>query len=87
MYIMKESIIEKIKKYGTGRNLSIKTGYTEPYISQILNRKKSIPKKAAYIITKMISNELEIDDVFEIRRNIKGELQCINFEEEKKENK
>ena len=27
------------------------------------------------------------EDVCEIRRNIEGELQCINFKEEKKENK
>lgn len=32
-------------------------------------------------------NRKGFDDVCEIRRNIEGELQCINFEEEKKENK
>ena len=31
-------------------------------------------------------NRKGFEDICEIRRNIKGELQCINFEEEKKEN-
>lgn len=68
MYIMKKSVINKIKKYGIVRKLSQTTGYCESYISQVLNRERTIPKKAAYIITKMISSNLEIEDVFEIKK-------------------
>lgn len=68
MYIMKEDIIKEIKKYGTVRNLSQKTGYCETYISQVLNRARTVPKKSAYIITKMISSDLEIEDIFEIKK-------------------
>ena len=32
-------------------------------------------------------NRKGFDDVCEIRKNIKGEPQCFNFEKEKKENK
>ena len=33
------------------------------------------------------TNRKGFDDVCEIRKNIKGEPQCVNFEKEKKENK
>ena len=32
-------------------------------------------------------NRKGFEDICEIRRNIKGDLQCLNFKEEKKENK
>ena len=32
-------------------------------------------------------NKNGFEDICEIRRNIKGDLQCLNFKEEKKENK
>ena len=40
-----------------------------------------------YIKINCINCKNKSTDLCEIRRNIDGELQCINFEEEKKENK
>ena len=67
MYKIKEEEIKKYKKYGLVRKVSQKTGVTEGYISQILNgRKTDISKVIAYAITKAISNDLEIENLFDI---------------------
>ena len=67
MYKIKEEEIKKYKKYGTVRKLSIITGMTEGYVSQILNGKKTdISKVVAYAITKAISPDLEIENLFNI---------------------
>ena len=67
MYIIKEQEINKYKKYGLVRYLSKKTGLTEGYISGIINGKKpDISKVVAYAISKAISSDLEIENLFEI---------------------
>ena len=67
MYKIKKEEIKKYKKYGLVRNLSIKTGITEGYISNIINGKKpNISKVVAYAFVKAISNDLEIENLFDI---------------------
>ena len=67
MYKIKEEEIKKYKKYGLVRKVAQKTGVTEGYISQILNgRKSDISKVIAYAVTKAISSDLEIENLFNI---------------------
>lgn len=67
MYKIKKEEIDKIKKYGTVREISKETGLTEGYVSQILNGTKTkITKRTAYAITKAISSDFEIEDLFDI---------------------
>lgn len=67
MYKMKEEITKEIKKQRINRKLAEKVGVTEGYISQIVNGKKTrISKTMAYAISKAISNELEIENIFDI---------------------
>lgn len=67
MYKIKEEAIAKIKKYGTVRKIAEATELTEGYISQVLNGKRTIKKKVyAYAITKVISKDLEIENIFDI---------------------
>lgn len=66
MYRIKEDEIKKYKKWGIVRDIAKKTGLTEGYISQILNGNKTrFTKLTAYAITKAISPELEIQNLFE----------------------
>ena len=66
MYRIKEDEIKKYKKWGIVRNIAKETGLTEGYISQILNcNKTGFTKLTAYAITKAISPELEIQNLFE----------------------
>lgn len=71
-YLMKQEIIDKLPillnkkgKYGITRELAKKSEFCESYISQVLNRNRYIPRKAARLITHSISNEYEVEDVFE----------------------
>lgn len=66
MYKMKREMFNKYKKWGDVRKLAKETGYSENYISQILNGREFDRKMLAYIITKTYSPELEIADVFNI---------------------
>lgn len=67
MYKIKNDVIQKYKKYGTIRKISQETELSENYISQIFLGKRNVHKKVyAYAITKAISMNLEIQDIFEI---------------------
>lgn len=67
MYKMKTEISDNIKKQRLNRKLADKIGVTEGYISQIINLKKiDISKTVAYALTKAISSDLEIENIFEI---------------------
>lgn len=66
-YVMKPEIIDYIKKNRKNRQLAQMLGVTEGYISQIVNKHKTkITKLMAYALTKAISSDLEINDVFDI---------------------
>ena len=73
MYVMKDKYCNIINKYKYQRGkqnireLSNKIGITEGYLSQIVDKKKTnISKTLAYAISKAISINLEITDVFNI---------------------
>lgn len=66
MYKLKDEMKEKIKDI-TNRSIANKVGVTEGYISSIVHDKKpNITKTLAYAITKAISNDYEIEDVFDV---------------------
>lgn len=66
MYRIKKEVYNNYKKYGDTRKIAKETGYSENYISQILNGRKFDRKMLAYIITKIINPNLEMNEVFEI---------------------
>jgi plasmid maintenance system antidote protein VapI len=66
MYKLKDEMKDKIRAV-TNRSIANKVGVTEGYISLIVNdHKPNITKTLAYAISKAISNDYEIEDVFEI---------------------
>ena len=65
MYVLKEEIAEQLKRKYRGDYFAKEIGISNTYISLILNRKKTCPKRIAYCITKVINNEAEIEEYFE----------------------
>lgn len=63
-YILKKDSSELIKKKYRNTYLIDTVGLCSSYISQIINRKKAVPKNVAYTFTKAINSEYEIDDLF-----------------------
>lgn len=66
-YVLKKDVAENIRKKYRNTYIKEKLGLSECYISLILNRRKEIPKHAAYSFTKILDSEKEIDDMFERR--------------------
>ena len=64
MYKIKKEQIDKIKVYGTVREVAKETGISENYISQVLNNKKRCAKKSAIAISKALN--LEVENLFDI---------------------
>ena len=64
-YLLKENVAESIRTKYKNSYLINATGLCSSYISQIVNRKRALPKNAAYIFTKAINNNLEINDLFD----------------------
>lgn len=64
-FILKEESATAIKKKYRNTYLIETVGLCSSYISQILNRKRIVPKNVAYTITKAIDSELEIEDLFD----------------------
>lgn len=66
MYKIKKEAYKKYKKYGNTRKIANETGYGEGYISQILHGREFKRKQLAYVMAKVLDEDLEIQDVFEI---------------------
>lgn len=67
MYRIKEDKIKDIKRYGTVRKIAEITGLNEGYVSQVLKGTRTVKKKIyAYVITKSIDSNYEIENLFEI---------------------
>ena len=65
MYKLKKEIQEQ-KKWGNNRKLAKITGISESFISEIFAGRCIKEKVYAYAIAKAISNENEIENIFEI---------------------
>ena len=66
MYIFKKELTNVIKNKYKVRNIGKVVGITDGYLSQIINGKKTCPKRTAYAITKYLDEEAEIEKYFDI---------------------
>ena len=66
MYILKEDMSKMIRSKFKNTYISNTLGLSATYVSLVLNRHKSIPKRMAYSFTKLISSEYEIEDLFDV---------------------
>lgn len=64
-YILKENASELIKKKYKNSYIIDSVGLCASYISQIINRRRAVPKNVAYTFTKAINSEYEIIDLFD----------------------
>lgn len=64
-YMLKENTSELIKKKYRNSYIENAVGLCASYVSQIINRKRAVPKNVAYTFTKAINSEYEINDLFE----------------------
>ena len=64
-YILKKDTSEIIKKKYRNSYIVETVGLCASYVSQIINRKRAVPKNVAYTFTKAINSELEINDLFD----------------------
>ena len=64
-YLLKKDASNIIKsKYKNGYFVST-VGLCTSYISQIMNRRRAVPKNVAYTFTKAVNSEYEILDLFD----------------------
>lgn len=64
-YILRKETSELIKKKYKNSYIMETVGLCSSYVSQIVNRKRAVPKNVAYTFTKAINSNLEINDLFE----------------------
>lgn len=64
-YVLKENTSDLIKRKYRNKYIIDTVGLCASYISQIINRKKAVPKNVAYTFTKAINNDYEIEDLFD----------------------
>ena len=64
-FILKEDMAQLIKKKYRNTYIIETVGLCSSYVSQILNRKRAVPKNVAYTITKAIDSDLEIENLFD----------------------
>lgn len=64
-YMLKENTSELIKKKYRNSYIENAVGLCASYVSQIINRKRAVPKNVAYTFTKAINSEYEINDLFD----------------------
>lgn len=65
-YILKEKEAEYIRSKYKSFYFQEQLGISKVYVSLILHRKRTIPKRTAYCFCKAIDSEAEIEDYFEV---------------------
>jgi len=63
-YILKEDTAKLIREKYRNSYIVKTVGLCTSYVSQIINRKRAVPKNVAYTFTKSINSEYEIEDLF-----------------------
>lgn len=66
MYFIKEERAKEIKRKYKQEYICTEVGISKCYISLILSKRKSCSKKTAYCITKLMDENAEIEDYFEV---------------------
>lgn len=64
-YMLKENTASLIKKKYRNSYIMETVGLCSSYVSQIINRKRAVPKNVAYTFTKAINSEYEIENLFD----------------------
>lgn len=64
MYIFKTELFDSIKEKYKVKSIAKTVGLTNGYLSQIFNGKKTCPKTTAYVITKVLNEDAEIEQYF-----------------------
>ena len=64
-YILKEETASLIRRKYRNSYIMETVGLCASYVSQIINRKRRVPKNVAYTFTKAINSEYEIEDLFD----------------------
>lgn len=67
-YLLKENQAEEIRKKYKNAYISEITGLSMCYVSLILNRRREVPKRIAYVFTKAINRDYEINELFDLVR-------------------
>lgn len=65
MFIFREDKIQEVTSKYKMSGLCKQVGLTAGYLSLVINRKKTCPKKTAYAIVKYFNTDAEIIDYFE----------------------
>ena len=64
-YMLKENTAQLIKKKYRNTYIMDTVGLCSSYVSQIINRKRAVPKNVAYTFTKAINSNYEIENLFD----------------------
>ena len=64
-YMLKDSIVEKIREKYRLDYIANQVGISLTYMSLIMNKQKHCSKLTAYAITKTLNSDAEIEDYFE----------------------
>ena len=64
-YLLKEETSKDIKRKYKNSYFVSTVGLCTSYISQIMNRRRAVPKNVAYTFTKAVNSEYEILDLFD----------------------
>lgn len=64
-FVLKEDTAQLIKRKYRNTYIIDTVGLCSSYVSQIINRKRAVPKNVAYTFTKAINSEYEIEDLFD----------------------
>lgn len=67
-YLLKDEMAKLFSAKYKNSYIADGIGLSGTYISLILHRKQTVPKRVAYAFTKLINSEAEIDDYFELVR-------------------
>ena len=65
-YILKKDVAEMVNSKFKNSYISNQLNLSGTYVSLIVHRKRTIPKRVAYAFTKLIDTEAEIEDMFEL---------------------
>lgn len=64
-YVLKKDASDIIKRKYRNTYIEEKIGLCASYVSQIVNRRRAVPKNVAYTFAKTINSNYEIEDLFD----------------------
>ena len=67
-YLLKKDMADIFSRKYKNKYLSDELGISGTYVSLILHRKQRVPKRIALAFTKIINQEANINDYFELAR-------------------